>query len=211
VHTGTPPPDVTDLGALRFPETVAARAHTVVLVEGMSDKLALGALAARRERDLDAEGIAVLAMGGSKNVRRFLEVFGPQGIGLGMAGLCDAAEEGDYRRALERAGFGTNLGRPDMESLGFQVCVADLEDELIRALGADAVERVLAAHGELPALRSFQRQPQWASRGREEQLRRFLGTHSGRKIECAPLLVRALELDRVPAPLDRLLTQLPAR
>jgi hypothetical protein len=197
--------DVTDLAALHSPATIAARAQTVVLVEGMSDKLAVRALAERRGRDIDGEGVAILAMGGSKNIRRFLEVFGPQGVGLRVAGLCDAAEERDFRRGLERAGFGSNLTRSDLDALGFHVCVADLEDELIRALGADAVERVVAAQGELVALRTFQRQPQWAGRSREEQLRRFFGTHSGRKIESAPLLVHALDLDRVPASLDRLL------
>jgi hypothetical protein len=200
--------DVTDLAALHAPATIGARAQTVVLVEGMSDKLAVRALAERRGRDLDAEGIAILAMGGSKNIRRFLEVFGPQGIGLRVAGLYDVGEERDFQRGLEVAGFGSNLTRRDLEALGFHVCVADLEDELIRALGGDAVERVVAAQGELVALRTFQRQPQWAGRTREEQLRRFLGTHSRRKIECAPLLVHALDLDRVPAPLDRLLDHL---
>jgi hypothetical protein len=33
-----------------------------------------------------------------------------------------------------------------MESLGFYVCVADLEDELIRCLGAACVARVVDAH-----------------------------------------------------------------
>lgn len=200
--------DVTDLDALESPATIAARAQTVVLVEGMSDKLAVRALAERRGRDLDADGVAVLAMGGSKNIHRFLGAFGPQGIGLRVAGLCDVREMRDFERGLERAGFGTNLTRDDMEALDFHVCVDDLEDELIRALGADAVEEVVASQGELVALRTFQRQPQWADRRREEQLRRFLGTHSGRKIGCAPLLVHALDLDNVPAPLDRLLDAL---
>lgn len=200
--------DVTDLAALHAPDDVAARAQTVVLVEGISDKLALRALAQRRGRDLDAEGVAILAMGGSKNIHRFLAVFGPQGLGLRVAGLCDVREEPDFRRGLERAGLGAPVTRSDLAARGFHVCVADLEDELIRALGADAVERVVEAQGELVALRTFQRQPQWASRSREDQLRRFLGTHSGRKIECAPLLVHALDLDRVPPPLDRLLANL---
>ena len=67
--------------------------------------------------------------------------------------LCDAAEEGHFRRALERAGLGSELTRADMESLGFYVCEADLEDEApIRAVGATAVERIIASEGEL---RSF--------------------------------------------------------
>ncbi len=71
-----------------------------------------------------------------------------------------------------------------MARMGFHVCVADLEDELIRALGGDAVERVVAAQGELVALRTFQRQPQWAGRTQEEQLRRFLGTQIRRASAC---------------------------
>lgn len=75
-----------------------------------------------------------------------------------VAGLCDAAEEGAFRRALERAGLGSNLSRIDMERLGFYVCIADLEDKLIRSLGAAAVEQVINAQGELESFRTFQRQ-----------------------------------------------------
>lgn len=184
-------------------EALVARA--VVLVEGMSDKLALEALARRRGRDLDAEVVAVVAMGGSKNIGSFLARFGPQGSNLKVAGLCDAGEEGDFRRALERTGLGSNLTRADMERLGFFVCVVDLEDELIRSLGAAAVERVIDAMGDLEPLRTFQKQPAWRGRPGEEQLRRFFGTHSGRKIQSGALLVDALDLARVPRPLDRVL------
>ena len=111
----------------------------------------------------------------------------------------------DFQRGLERAGFGANLSRFDIEALGFYTCVADLEDELIRALGVAAVERVIDAQGELDLLRIFQRQPAWQGRNNEDQLRRFFGTHRGRKIERAPLLVAALDLSRVPRPLDRVL------
>ncbi|HEY7281444.1 MAG TPA: TOPRIM nucleotidyl transferase/hydrolase domain-containing protein, partial [Actinomycetota bacterium] len=106
-------------------------ARAVVLVEGVSDQLALETLAARRGRDLTVEGVAVVPMGGSKNIRRFLDTYGPAGLGLRLAGLCDDAEIDDYVRALERAGFGTNLTRDDLERLGFFVCMRDLEDELI--------------------------------------------------------------------------------
>ena len=177
--------------------------QTVVLVEGSSDQVALEALADRRGRDLAAAGIAVVPMGGARNIRRFLELFGPRGLNLGLAGLCDAGEEGDFRRGLEWAGLGSNLGRAEMEALGFYVCVADLEDELIRCLGAAAVERVVEAQGELGSFRTFQRQPAWRARPSQEQLRRFIGTHSGRKVRYARLLVDALELTSVPRPLDR--------
>jgi hypothetical protein len=178
---------------------------SVLLVEGISDQLALEALARRRGRDLDAEGISILPIGGSKNIGSFLDRFGPAGLDLRLAGLCDAAEEGDFQRGLELAGLGSHLDRARMERLGFYVCIADLEDELIRALGAPAVEAVIDAQGELGSFRTFQKQPAWQGRTLEEQLRRFFGTHKGRKIQSAPLLVDALDLTRVPRPLDRVL------
>jgi hypothetical protein len=180
-------------------------ARTVVLVEGTSDQLALEALAKRRGRHLDAEGISVVPIGGAKNIGSFLSLFGPRGYDVKLAGLCDAAEEGDFKRGLERAGLGSNLTRADMESLGFYVCVADLEDELIRALGAASVEQIVDAQGELGSFRTFQKQPAQQGKTREEQLRRFMGTRGGRKIEYAPLLVDALNLTQVPRPLDGVL------
>jgi hypothetical protein len=187
-------------------EAVAARA--VVLVEGVSDQLAIEALATRRGRDLEADGVSVVPVGGSKGIGRFLDRYGPHGLDLKLAGLCDAAEEADFRLGLERAGLGTNLSRSGMEQLGFFVCVADLEDELIRALGAASVKEVLHGQDELEAFRIFQKQPGWHGRAEEEQLRRFFGTRGGRKIRSAPLLVGALDLSRVPLPLEGVLSHL---
>jgi predicted ATP-dependent endonuclease of OLD family len=188
------------------PQTAALFfARAVVLVEGVSDQLALEALAERRGRNLDAEGVSIVPIGGSKNIGTFLDLFGPQGFDAELAGLFDVAEEGDYQRGLERAGLGSKLNRADMELLGFFACVADLEDELIRALGAEAVERVIDAQGDLESFRSFQRQPAWRGRPVEEQLHRFFGTHSGRKIQSGALLVGALDLARVPRPLELVL------
>jgi hypothetical protein len=181
------------------------RARAVVLVEGLSDRSALEALAARRGRDLGAEGVSVVSIGGATNIRSALDVFGPRGRDARLAGLCDAAEEGDFRHGLELAGLGVDLTRDGMEDLGFYVCVADLEEELIRCLGDDAVEGVLEEQGDLVSFRTFQKQPEWRGRTTEEQLRRFLGAGSGRKIRTAALLVGALDLSRVPRPLDRVL------
>jgi hypothetical protein len=177
-------------------------ARTVVLVEGISDQLALLALAGRRGRDLDAEGISIVPMGGARNIGRYLDLFGPQGFDVRLAGLCDVAEEGDFKRGLERAGHGSNLTRADMERLGFYVCVVDLEDELIRSLGAEVVEQVIAAEGELGSYRTFQKQPAKRGRSNEEQLWQFMWN---RKIRYATLLVHALDLTHVPRPLDRVL------
>jgi hypothetical protein len=176
-----------------------------VLVEGTSDQRALAALALRRGRDLRAEGVAIVAMGGATNIAAYLRQLAARDDSLRLAGLCDAAEEGAFRRGLERAGLGEDLDRGDMERLGFFVCDADLEDELIRCLGADTVERILAAEGELGSFRTFQKQPAQRGRPVEAQLRRFLGTKQGRKIRYATLLVEALDLAHVPRPLDGVL------
>ena len=180
-------------------------ARTVVLVEGVSDRVAVQAMAARRGRDLAGEGVGVVPMGGARSIRRYLRLFGPGGLDLTLAGLCDAGEEGDVRRGLERAGLGANLGRAEMASLGFYVCVVDLEDELIRRLGPAVVEQVVEAQGELGPFRTFQRQPAQRERTIHQQLHRFMGTGGGRKTRYAQFLVDALDLANVPEPLDRLL------
>ena len=176
-----------------------------MLVEGISDQVALEALAERRGRDLDAEGVSVVPIGGAQAIGKFLELYGPQGHDVKMAGLYDDAEEGEFRRGLDRAGLGSGLTRAEMERLGFYVCVADLEDELIRALGAARVEQVVEAHGDLGPFRTLQKQPAWKGRPTEEQLRRFMGSGGRRKIRYAQFLVEALDLDQVPRPLDLVL------
>jgi len=177
-------------------------AHAVVLVEGLSDQRALEALAERLGRSLEAEGIEIVPMGGAQAIGSFLDRFGPRGLDVRLADLCDDAEEIDFRRGLERAGLGSNLTRTDMERLGFYVCVADLEDELVRSLGVAAVEQIIDAQGELGSFRTFQKQPAKRELSHAEQLWRFMWN---RKIRYAPLLVAALDLSRVPRPLDRVL------
>ena len=174
-----------------------------MLVEGVSDKVALETLALRRDRDLAADGVSVLPIGGAHAVGRFLNLYGPRGSDVRLAGLCDAGEERELGRALERAGFGVDLRRAEMERLGFYVCERDLEDELVRCLGAPVVEEVLAAHGKLGSFRTYQKQPAHRARTTEEQLRGFL---TNWKIRFAAPLVEALDLSRVPRPLDGVLT-----
>jgi len=181
--------------------------RAVVLVEGISDRCALEALAVRRGRDLEAEGVAVVPIGGAQAVGRFLTQYGPHGLGVDLAGLCDANEEADFRRGLERAGFGSELSREQMERLGFFVCIDDLEDELIRALGAAAVEQVVESEGDLGSFRTLQKQPAWRNRPVEEQLRRFMGSGGSRKIRYARLLVDALDLEHAPRPLELVLAR----
>jgi hypothetical protein len=98
------------------------------------------------------------------------------------------------------------LDRAGLNQLGFFVCVADLEDELIRSLGVHRVEELIEAQGELGPFRTFTRQPAQRNRPREQQLRRFMGTRSGRKIHYGHVLAAALDLTQLPSPLAGVLS-----
>src|SRR5215831_17436393 len=185
----------------------AAAAEAVVLVEGISDQIAVETLAARRGRDLGAERVVVVPAGGAHAMTRYLKRFGPTGAGLRLAGLCDAGEEHMVRRGLASAGLGSPATRAGMARLGFYVCVEDLEDELIRAIGAAGVEALIDSQGDLGSFHSLQRQPEWRGRPTGAQLRRFLGSGARRKIRYARLLAGSVALDRLPHPLAAVLTK----
>ena len=187
---------------LRQREMTVPRA--VILVEGNSDRRAVEALAGRRDRDLAADGVEVVAMGGVQGIRTFLERFGPRGSDVVVAGLYDVAEEPYVRRGLETAGLGSGSSRLELERLGFYACIEDLEDELIRAVGAERVMDIVEARGELGPFRTLQKQLGWRGQPLDQQLRRFLG-NSNRKIDYAPLLIEALDLSAAPRPLDAVL------
>lgn len=133
------------------------------------------------------------------DVGRFARLLGPPGLGLRLAGLSDARECPYCTRGLERAGAARH---------GVFVCAADLEDELIRALGPARVAELARTEGDERALRAFLNQPAQRGRAAQQQVRRFLGTTSGRKIHYGRVLVEALDPDHAPAPLDALLTAL---
>jgi hypothetical protein len=157
----------------------------VVLVEGISDQIAVETLALRHGRDLAREGIEVVPIGGAQAIGRALGQF----AGMRVVGLCDAGEEEVFRK----------------RRLEFYVCVADLEDELIRAVGIDTVLELLEANGDLHAFRTFQKQPAWRGRRVDSQLRRFMGSADRRKTRYARIFVEALDLARIPRPLDAVL------
>jgi hypothetical protein len=184
-------------------------ALAVVLVEGLSDQIALETAAGALGRDLDAERVVVVPIGGAHAIDRFLTRFGPLGTGVRLAGLCDLDEEEVFRRALVAAHVASPRTRIDMERLGFHVCVDDLEDELIRAVGAARVEVLFDSQGDLASFRSLQSQPTWRGRDIEAQTHRFLGSGSGRKLRYARLLVEeAVRGDGMPRPIDALLAGL---
>ena len=152
-----------------------------MLVEGISDRLALETLARRRGID-----VSIVDMGGAHAIGRFLERY----AGARVVGLCDEREQHVFARAgVER----------------FEVCVADLEDELIRGLGPERVEEALAER-DRSSLRTFQKQPQWRARPLHDQLRRFLCSSDRRKLRYVPLLVEvAVDEGSVPSPLEAVL------
>jgi hypothetical protein len=182
--------------------------RAVVLVEGNSDLVALHTLAKRSRRDLAAEGIEVVAMGGITNTRAFATRYGPHGLGVPLAGLYDEAEEAKVRHGLAAAGLGVALEPDGLADLGFYKCSADLEDELIRALGVSAVEAVIEAAGERRSLRLLAGMPAQRDWTRVAVLRRFFGSQSGRKARYAALMVEALGPGREPEPLAALLSRL---
>ena len=199
------PAAATEATARALAKTTDAKA--VVLAEGVSDQIAVETIAARQGRDLSAEGVVVLPMGGAHAIRRYLMRFGPAGAGLRLAGLCDVGEETVFRRALASAGVGSPRTRTDLERLGFYVCVEDLEDELIRAIGTATVEALIDTQGDLGSFRSLQRQPEWRGRPVAAQLRRFLGSGATRKLRYARLLAGAVNLNQLPYPLDAVLAE----
>ncbi|HEY2309540.1 MAG TPA: TOPRIM nucleotidyl transferase/hydrolase domain-containing protein [Gaiellaceae bacterium] len=158
----------------------------VILVEGITDRLALEAVAAKFGLDLAADGVEIVPIGGAQAIRRAAAEYD----GEDLVGLCDANEERYFRRVLGDAAY---------------VCTADLEDELIRALGPAGVEEVVAAQGELETFRNFQNQPAWRGRPVEAQLRRWLQASDGRNKRYPPLLIAALEPEWIPQPLAAVL------
>jgi hypothetical protein len=159
-----------------------SREPVVIAVEGVSDKVVLERISRRLGRDLAAERITIQAIGGAHAIRRFVSELGR---GVAVRGLCDENEEHLFRRVLHEV----------------YVCVPDLEGELIRALG---VERMLEIV-DRDAFVTMQRQPAQRGRPVELQLHRWLRSSSSRYHRYLPMLVDALEPDRVPASLSGVL------
>ncbi|BDV32312.1 ATP-dependent endonuclease [Microbacterium terricola] len=154
---------------------------TVIIVEGESDRVVLEVLSTRM-------GIAlgrIVTIGGASGIRRAVSEL----PGESIVGLVDANERAQFERVMERV----------------FVCDPDLEGELVRALGSDAVEAVIAEQGEHESFRRLQNQPAQRGRPVEAQLARFFGGRSGNKLRYARLLTAAVPLDRIPPPLAELI------
>jgi hypothetical protein len=179
--------------------------RTIVLVEGVTDELALTLAARRSGRDLETEGVTVVPINGAHAISRFLRQLAAEEPGARLAGLYDEGEEEVIRTALERAGYGRNLDRSRLEGIGFFACVADLEDELIRAASETNLSRLIVLEGDAQPWRKFRNQHAWHGRPVDQQFRRFIRSVSERNSRYIRAIVETIDLSRLPRPLRLLL------
>lgn len=182
-----------------------ANTRKVVLLEGVSDIAAVAAVAA--SRDVDLTDIELVDLGGVTNIRRELRELHRTATDVDILGLCDAPEARFVEQALNDVGCVVR-DTSDLPTHGFFVCQADLEEELIRALGTDRTIAVLERLGLDTKLATLRQQPAWQGRALTEQLHRFCGVASGRKEMLAGALAAELEPPRVPHPLDALVDRM---
>lgn len=194
---------LTDREATRLSRFTTARnaeaffARTAILVEGESDRFALEALARKKDRSLDAEGVSIVVLQGAGSIRTFLALLGPRGLSVNVVGLCDANESRQWGRALQEAGVIKSVDQAAMNAAGFFVADRDLEDVLISALGEKAVKNRIAEYGDAETLATFIRQPAQSGKSGADTLHDFVHS-AGRQIEYAPILVDLLDEANVP-------------
>jgi hypothetical protein len=179
--------------------------HTIVLVEGLTDELALMLAARRSGRNLQAEGVSVVPINGAHAISRFLRQLAAEEPGARLAGLYDEGEEEVIRAALEGAGYGPNLDRGRLERAGFYACIADLEDELIRAAGETTLSRLIELEGDAQPWRTFRNQRAWHGRPADQQFRRFIRSVSERNSRYIRAIIETMDRTRLPRPLRLLL------
>ncbi|MFP5021426.1 hypothetical protein [Pseudonocardia phyllosphaerae] len=192
--------------------------QAVVLVEGASDAAALETLARRRgsSRTTVADGVVIVVLHGYTNLPAALRALDPV-VPQRIAVLCDEGAAGWVARTLGPRmldprvlgpgllGAASGPPRDGTTPVTVRVCRSDLEDEMIRALGAGRVQELVDAEGELASLRSMRCQPAQRERSAEQQLHRFLGTRARRKERYGAVLAGALDLTALPEPLHRVL------
>ncbi len=179
--------------------------RTIVLVEGVTDELALTLAARRSGRDLEAEGVSVIPINGAHAISRFLRQLAAEDPGAKLAGLYDEGEEEVIRAALERAGYGPNLDRSQLEGVGFFACIVDLEDELIRAVSETNLSRLIELEGDAQPWHTFRHQHAWHGRPVHQQFRRFIRSVSERNSRYIRAIVETIDPSRLPRPLRLLL------
>lgn len=179
--------------------------RTIVLVEGVTDELALMLAARRSGRDLEAEGVSVVPINGAHAISRFLQRLAAEEPRANLAGLYDEGEEEVIRAALERAGYGPCLDRSGLERVGFFACSADLEDELVRAAGVTILSTLIELQGDTQPWHTFRKQRAWQGRPVDQQFRRFIRSVSDRNSRYIRAIVETIDPSKLPRPLRLLL------
>lgn len=177
----------------------------VVLLEGASDVAAVRELMAGS--GIAGDGVELVPLHGVTNIGRVLRELRQVHGDLDVVGMCDAGETRHVERALVEDGLPV-ADATDLPAYGFFVCEADLEDELIRALGPEAARDALAGAGLGGKFEALRQQAAWADHPLAEQLHRFCGSASGRKELAAGALAREIGEDAVPEPLGMLLERI---
>lgn len=163
---------------------------SMLLVEGVSDQIAVETLAGRRGHELADHRTVVVPVGGAGGIGRVLAEHTTATQRL--VALCDASEAALVRRAIAASG----------RTVSLFVCDPDLEAELVDAVGVDTALAVVDAQGDLGSFRTLQQQDHWRDRPAAAQLHRFIGAGARRKLRYARLLTdAAFDQDRVPYPL----------
>lgn len=121
----------------RLEPLTAAR---VVLVEGASDRIVLQRIAEVTDQELDRLGASVIELDGAGDVGYVLSLFGGQGFQVPLLFLIDQDAAADTAAKL-------GVSVAGLEASGVHVCVRDLEDEYVRAIGPDTMWDAITRSG----------------------------------------------------------------
>lgn len=112
----------------------------LILVEGVSDRTLVEAVARTAGHDLDRLGIVVASVNGAGGFKMALRLFGRNGFDVPLVGLVDDKEADDVAHYL-------GIQRSGLDQCGFVICSPDLEAECISRLGAGDHAALLVASG----------------------------------------------------------------
>ncbi|GAB3622811.1 hypothetical protein GCM10027418_08930 [Mariniluteicoccus endophyticus] len=188
-----------------MPIAAGSDSRLAVLLEGASDVAAVRALMATCA--VDERPLEIVSLDGVTNIGRVLADIRQVRPDIDVVGMCDAAEARFVERALVADGLPVR-DASDLPVYGFFVCDSDLEEELVRALGAERARDALEGAGLGGKLDALRQQAAWADRPLFEQVHRFCGVGSGRKELAAGILASALAEDEIPEPLSMLLDRM---
>jgi putative ATP-dependent endonuclease of the OLD family len=117
-------------------------ARVCVLVEGPSDRILLRAVGQAVGADLDRAGCAVVVAHGAQTFKPLVRLFGAGGFDIPLAGVVDESEVPIVAGAL-----GVESDIPSLREVGWETCVADLEDECVRRFGVERHFELITSSG----------------------------------------------------------------